>query len=493
MSGFIIETGNPANPGEGLIDVGAARVSLNDRAGNAIVMPDFTTLTNAQMQGMPITGIDWRASRNIRALSDGALSTGQTIIWSDPIDGAAVNSNKWSNVAVTHTITQTSGVTLYNAVASAAITTGAAQISIQKFSIPQRGRLVWRRRYSLDAHQSGHVFESGFGAPVSATTAAVAGDGAFMRKDAAGSWRGVVLVGGVEFVSTAAAIADAAFVAAIGAASKYFTVEVELANDEVVFRILSYTGTVVLNDEVRAMGDGASTFSGWQSSKLSVFDREYNSTALGAAVQLRAGACSVSAIDQGLSVSPGMLAMLQGNAGYQLPISSFGLTANYTKDTAPVLRTLVGTAAGETLLGGKILVAAAVGAETDLIMFGFQNSTNYTLLIERVVIGPPIVQGAAVATAQTTIEYALGFNNTAVSLATAGTRYVALPGEHTAAIAAAVGAVFSGGNIEFAASSDGAYPVYPGRFFHIIQRQTSGAATASCAYRYNVLVIGRWI
>lgn len=484
MAGFIIETGNLANPGEALVDVGAQRVSLADRLGNALAIVDATN--PPVQQGVPISGHDWLTSRVLRILPDGGLSTGQVCVWDDPVTGAALDVNKWNNSGVTHTITQTAGVMLFNASLTTAINTGAQQTTVQKFSVPARGRAIWRRRVSLDAHQTGHVFETGFGLPATSITPSP-GDGALIRKTAAGQWEGRVAAGSVEFGVNL--ITNSALIALITTATNYITTEVELATDAATFRMLRHDGAMIAEKTLSCGGDG--TLTSFQVSRFSTFDREWNQAAVSTAVQVRLGASSVSYADQGIAISPGMLAMMQNRAAIQQPFGSFASIINYTKDTAPTLRTLAGTAAGETTLGGKILVAAAVGAETDLIMFGFQNTSNHKMMIEGVDIPPPLIQGAAIATAQTTIEYAIGFNNSTLSLATAGTRYVALAGVHTAAIAAPIGAVFAGPMVSF--NQQDGYPVEPGRFFHIIQRQTSGAATASGAYRYGgVTVRGRF-
>lgn len=484
MSGFVTETGNPANPGEQLVDVGAGRVSLSDRLGNSLIVTDAT---NPDLQqGLPMMGTNWLTARLVRVLPGGGLSTGQVCVWDDPVIGTAVDVNKWTNSVATHTITQTAGVMVFNASNTLTITTGAQQTTVQKFAVPASGRAIWRRRASLDAHQSGHIFETGFGNPATSTTPSP-GDGAFIRKTAAGQWQGVVASGSVEFPVNL--IADSALVAAIIVATNYITFEVELAADVATFRMLEHDGSVLAEKSLSCGGNG--TLPSFQVSRFSAFDREWNQTALGTAVRVRLGASSVNYADQGLAVSPGMLAMLQNRAGLNQPFGAFASIVNYTKDTAPVVRTLSGTAAGEATLGGKISVAAAVGAETDLIMFGFQNTSNHKLMIEGVDIPPPMIKGAAIATAATEIEYGLGFNNTAVSLVTVGTRYLSLAGSHLAAIAAPIGAAFTGPTVSF--NCNEGYPVEPGRFFHIIQRQVSGAATASCAYRYNVMVRGRFV
>lgn len=116
------------------------------------------------------------------------------------------------------------------------------------------------------------------------------------------------------------------------------------------------------------------------------------------------------------------LAEAMARAGRGLSAGSDGAQlANWANSTAPTSATLSNTAAGYTTLGGLWQAAALAGAATDYALFAYAVPAGKRLFVTGVHISPTIVTGAANATTATILQWGLGFNSTAVSLATAST------------------------------------------------------------------------
>lgn len=162
------------------------------------------------------------------------------------------------------------------------------------------------------------------------------------------------------------------------------------------------------------------------------------------------------------------------------------------------------TAANATGLGGTGAVNAAAGGATDYIATSYQNPASTINIVGRnlYITGvriSTINTGAAVATTPTTLQWALGFGHTAVSMQTAETgsfvtattktpRRVLL-GFQSAPVAAAIGAVYSP-DIYMAFNSP--IVVRPGEFINTFFKQIIGTATASQTITYIVTFDGYW-
>ena len=163
---------------------------------------------------------------------------------------------------------------------------------------------------------------------------------------------------------------------------------------------------------------------------------------------------------------------------YRDPTSLEGVqTANFANSAAPASASLSNTTAGYTTLGGKWQFAAVGGAATDYALFAYQVPANQRLWVNGVSIST-VNTGAAVATTATVLEWGLGLNSTAVSLATTdsspvfGPRRIAL-GMQSFAIGAAIGATA----LDTVRYWENALRVDPGRYFHAILKMPVGTAT----------------
>lgn len=166
-----------------------------------------------------------------------------------------------------------------------------------------------------------------------------------------------------------------------------------------------------------------------------------------------------------------------------------GGTANYANSAAPASATLSNTAAGYTTLGGQFQFAAIAGAETDYALFAYQVPaatiavTGRNLVIRGIWIDT-VNTGAAVATTSTLLQWSIGVDSTAVSLATAdgaATRARAIQplGFQTFPIGAAIGAQATRIDVNL----DAPLVVEPGTYIHVILKMPVSTATASQVVR----------
>lgn len=194
----------------------------------------------------------------------------------------------------------------------------------------------------------------------------------------------------------------------------------------------------------------------------------------------------VMSLDWNLSPTMSQLAAsLNLSAGRQ-PFTG-AQNENHTNSAAPASATLSNTAAGYTTLGGKFQFVAVAGAETDYALFGFTVPAGSRFLCEGIKIDT-LNTGAAVATSATILEWAMGFNSSAVSLATANIVRRQI-GIQSFPIGAAIGAQAGTIDMEF----DTPEVVESGRFLHVILKMPIGTATASQIIRGQVHIKGRFI
>lgn len=181
-------------------------------------------------------------------------------------------------------------------------------------------------------------------------------------------------------------------------------------------------------------------------------------------------------------------AMARAGRGLSALPSTGAQLANWANSTAPTSATLSNTAAGYETLGGLWQAAALAGAATDYALFAYQVPTGMNLYITAVHISPTIVTGAANATTATIMQWGLGLNSTAVSLATASTGpdRVALGFQSCLASLAIGGQVGPAIEVNFPTP----HVVTGGKFLHVILTIPVCTATSSEVLRGAVGING---
>lgn len=423
--------------------------------------------------------------RQLYTTENGALNVStDDLLFFEQVDGAAINTNVWQSSASTMTIAQASGFITLN---SGASTTGSAYAILQSIrSVPLYGHLPVRLSMNLKVPilpQSNQTMEIGFG---TMTTTAAPTDGVFFRWTPQAELRAVINNAGNETTI----VLDGVYTSPNGEsitlppiANSCYLYDIVIVEDLVQFMV---DDVIVAEIEVPA-GSAYPTNAG----RLPIAFRTLNSaSAPSAAPQISLG--QVVVVQQGVNQFRPWLEVLaaMGRGSYQSPVTTFAQTANHANSASPSSASLSNTAAGYTTLGGRYQFAAPNGAATDFALFGYQVPAGYQLFITGIKVSA-INTGAAVAVTATILDWSIGVNASAVSLATAdgaGTwapRRIPLGMQGFLAVAA-IGTQAQ----DIAQQFQVPLVVDGGRFFHVIVQVPVGTATASQVIRGDVLVNG---
>jgi hypothetical protein len=463
----------------------AARGTPYDTSGNALAVLNRAAVTETA-GGVLNSGKDYKLARTLRASATGTLRTAdETLFLYDSFEGTARNSTTWIETVATMTSAQTLATGLrLNTTASVTTAQGCLETSHRQFPIISRSSLVFRARLRVQGLTN--CFEEfGFGAPTDSTTAVI-NNGAFFRRDGAGSLQGILSFNGTE---------GAGPTMTAPATTQYAWYEIFLEDDRATFQIIDVNGVLISSSVLeRGSTGGSGTGVATQARLFAVthlpcFFRTYNSGAAGTAPQIDVTECSVISAD--LFVQRDYKTAQSGNSLNSLTSpTAYTQLANWTNNAAPTTRTLSNTAAAETTLGGLLRVNSIAGGNNDLIMFGWQNPSPYTFYVTGIKIPVPLNEVVAVATTATMFAYFASFNLSAVSLATGGTYpgfRVGLGEIHTAAVGLAANALFSGNTVVWTPQTPMA--VMPGRFFHICCREFVGTITATETYFWGGIAV----
>jgi len=456
----------------------AAHTTIYNPDGTVLAIKDKTSMgiVPGTTYGMPLIGADNETPRLSRAMTDGSLITGgeRVLALHDACEGAAVNTNKWIQTLTTMTITQAaaSGI-LLNASAIGTTTTGAMQTSHRFFERPSRSGILAQARVRSTAHFTNNLFEVGFGSPATATSASIV-DGAIWRKDGTGQYVPVIGINGSETLGTP--IPNATYDAAIGV-TQYGLFEVEVDPARCIFRIYTITGSL-FNEQVIDFDPTTPSFA---VTRLQAMFRTYNSNTVATPVQHFVDEIGVFWQDLTYGKQWAEIKVSQSDHVVSSPTTAFAQLATYANNAAPGTTTPSNTAAASATLMGLAAwnnagTSFAASDTLDLIIFGLQIPSPYSLVIKRVRIDN-ISLGAASGAAVYSIQWFLAVNGSALSLATAGT-YPPMKkalGFTTLANAAAIGSRFD-------TAIDVSFPagvcVFPGRFC-VIGARVIGASIAT--------------
>ena len=177
-------------------------------------------------------------------------------------------------------------------------------------------------------------------------------------------------------------------------------------------------------------------------------------------------------------------------AAYKAPGPFGAQNANHANSASPSSATLSNTAAGYTTLGGKYQFAAVGGAATDYALFAYQVPAGYRLIINGVVISV-VNTGAANATTATILDWSLGINSTAVSLATSDAAPVYGPrrlplGVQAFLVTAGIGTT----SPDIYRTFETGLVCQPSAYVHVILQIPVGTATGSQVIRGDVMIDG---
>lgn len=401
---------------------------------------------------------------------NGSLSVSQdNLIFSEQVDGSAVNTNKWTSATSVLAIAQASGFITLNS--ANATTANGYGILTSILNLPFYGDLPTEITFSAKIGaqpQANATIELGVGY---AATNATPTDGAFFRWSPAGAFQAVVNNGGVE--TTAAIVGPPAN-------GIKTTFAIVTAENHVQFSVNDTLVADIPNPPGISYPFGA----GHQP----IFARVIT----GGVAPLQAPSIAIGQVTAvQLSINQyrtwqDVLADL-GLGAYQSPVT-FAQTTNRANSSAPASLALSNTVPSLATLGGEWQVAALAAANTDYALFGFQVPAPFRMKVYGVRIWSGVL-GAAVLT-PTVLDWTLGINGSAASLATADSpptswapRRIPL-GAQLFTAAAAIGAV----SPDIVQSFRAPMIIDAGRYLHVILRIPNGAGTAALLYRGGVFI-----
>lgn len=451
---------------------GAGRVLLYDSAGNPLAQPNGT-LVSAR-QGLPMAGFDDDILRMLRVGRMGgmALNRVNMPLFQDLVDGAAVNTQQWTQTLTTMTATQANRVVTLNANNTVTLTTVASHSSLGWFSKPREGVLRMSARMRLDWQAAGATLQFGF-AQVSGTTEQ-ANQGIFARVTTAGNVEIVITHNNADVATKATGVSVGVGVGQVNP-SRWYDVDLFVMDDAVRLVMQASDGDTATAPTVDStLGFALAQTAEATIRSLPLTFRVLNVTAPATASRLFYSGIVVMLQDieetrpfQHALARVGRSSLLNPGTGVQL--------ANYANSAAPTSATLSNTAAGYTTLGGQWQFAAVAGAETDYALFGFAVPTGYTLHVTGVRIDTTVT-GAAVATTVTLLQWFLGRAN-AVTLASASFRKTL--GMQSLPVGAAIGSLAA----PVVWQADTPFVVDSGQTFHLGLKMPVGTATASSVIR----------
>jgi hypothetical protein len=469
----------------------AAYIENRDATGNAIAKTQREAILSTQ-GALLMSGKNDGIAVMQRVDRKGNILSGNYIPeLQENFEGATVNVQKWTPASTTFVPTQATlaGYTLNstNLTTVSAVSILQSQrlfVKLPRVPLQYKNRL----RHSMVA---GAIADFGFGVP--ATTTLIVPNGTCFRMTNSGQVQGVMTINSVEIaianvISTVASNGNT-----IGGnlnmsnayyTSNYFVYDIIIDDDNAVFTVQdTLTGEIIGKLDLPVPN---SQIKMWGATALPVYHRMYNNTAPASFPTYTVTELQVLSLDWRLTPDMSQVAASLGLSAGRQPFTG-AQNENHVNSTAPTSATLSNTAAGYTTLGGRFQFAAVAGAVTDYALFGFQVPAGSRFICEGIHI-ELYNTVVAVATTATIFEWAMGFNSSAVSLATANIirRQV---GCQNFQVAAAVGACAAPLEVNFATPE----VVESGRFLHVILNMPVGTATATEIFRGTVLIKGRFI
>ena len=462
----------------------AGRTSLYGKDGNRISKKQRDFIPDAQ-EFLLVAGKNDSFSTGIRVDRKGNVLTGNYIPeLMENFEGAVVNVQKWTQTSTTFVPVQsTAGGYVFNS--SVLTTINAVHILQSQRVFYKFPRVPIQVKTRLRANiPTNSTFDMGLGFPTGTTL--IVPNGVAIRS-VNGLWSAVITSNGAELISVN--INDyATGLTQLNTANtnnEFYVVDYIVDDDNMLVTIQNtQTGVMVGYAQVPVPFSALKMFA---ATALPQYLRLYNAaTAPATAPNVTMGETQVLSLDMNINMDASQIAGNLGMTAGRNPFTGAQLE-NHVNSTAPTSVALSNTAAGYTTLGGKFQFVATVGAATDFVLFGFQVPPGSKFLCE----GIRIVSyntGAAVGTTATLLEWAMGFNASAVSLATANIirRQV---GVQSFAIGAAIGATSTDLDTVFTTPEI----TESGRFVSVILNSPIGTATAAQIIRGQIRIKGRFI
>jgi hypothetical protein len=394
---------------------GSLFTRLKDSFGNKLSLGHREKIADNQ-EAMLIAGKNDDLATIIRTDRKGNLLSGNYVPeLIDAFEGATMNVQRWTSTSTTFVPAQ-STVGGYNFNNTNLLTANAVSIlqSQRLFykypRVPLQAKLRVRANISTNSNA-----DFGWGIPT--TTTMLVPNGCCVRI-INGLWYAALTFNNVESGTPTQLIRkdNGQQFSTNNTDAEFYVVDLIVDDDNLVVTVQdTLTGSLIASADVPVP---ISSLAMWGATSLPFYSRVWNSSvAPSVAPILTLGYLQILSTDWGLNPDMSQVASSLGLSSGRNPYSGVQLE-NHTNSTAPTSATLSNTAAGYTTLGGRFQFAAVAGAATDFALFGFQVPVGSRFICEGTHI-ETYNTGAAVATTATVLEWSMGFNSSAVSLATA--------------------------------------------------------------------------
>ena len=462
----------------------AARTSIYDITGNRISKKHMEAVPVTQ-EALLMAGKNDDIATFIRTDRRGNIITGNYIPeLLENFEGATVNVQKWTQTTTTFVPGQTTAGG-YVGNTSSLVTANAVHIlqSQRLFYKYPRVPLQFKTRIRANIFPNS-VADLGFGVPTSTTLATPNG---VSVRIVGGLWTIALTYNNVELIAANINDFDTGLtqLSTANTNAEFYVVDLLVDDDNAVVTVQNtQTGELVGYADIAVPFSALKMFG---ATALPVYHRVYNTaTPPSTAPNLTITEMQVMSSDWFMNPDAGQMAGNLGLSSGRNPFTGAQLE-NHTNSSAPSSASLSNTAAGYTTLGGRFQFAAVAGAVTDYALFGFTVPAGSKFLCEGIHI-ELYNTVVAVATTPTIFEWSMGFNSSAVSLATANIirRQV---GCQNFQVGAGVGACATPIDCNFITPE----VVESGRFLHVILNMPVGTATATEIFRGTIMIKGRFI
>jgi hypothetical protein len=422
--------------------------------------------------------------------SDYRLRVGlDTLLFNDTFPATTQNTSLWSYTFNTLTAAQPgTGTVNFSAVQGTTNAHGAFMRTFQYFGLVKTAPLA----LEFDSGQftaalvTNEVFLIGFGLPTGATTPPT--DGCWLQITSGGAvgvanYNGSAVQTGVMLPFGSLTVGDLShWIIVCGKEEVQFWYEQEIV------------GTLAIP---------AANAQPFQSTSLPVFVMKYNTGNVSNTNTMRVADIAVTIQDLQTTKPWAHQMAIAGQSGYiGQDGQTQGKTSIWTNNTAPTAVALTNTAAAFVGLGGIAAVLPTLAANSDGIVFSFQNPAGTVNIPGRnLIITGAKMQGAVsviFAGGPVIYAYALAFGHTAVSLATAETASFATGTTHAPRIVPigieafpATAAVGTEGSGTATVSFQSPIVVRPGEFVQLIARN-AGVVTTTGAITLVGMIDSYW-
>lgn len=397
-------------------------------------------------------------------------------------EGATVNVQKWIPTNTNFVSAQsTIGGYVFN---NTNLTTASSSAILQSqrfvYKYPRIPiQFKQRARVSIGTNS---VFDMGWGQPVGTTL--IVSNGCSVRC-VGGLWSAAISYNGVQTaVGNIVGIDGVTQLATSPTDPDFYVIDMIIDDDNLVVTVQDTQSGIMVGKA--SIPVPLTAIKAWGATALPLYTRLFTNGIAVPAPQVVVSELQELITDINTSMDASQVA---GNLGLTILRNPFTGAPNTTRvnSTVPATATLSNTVASYTQPDIGYLFAAVAGAETDYLIIAYQVPAGSKFLCEGIVIDSTVLV-AAVATTPTLMEWAIGFNSSAASLATASSVRKQL-GQQSFIVGAAAGTKAERLSVDFITPE----VTESGRFVQVALRMPVATATATQTYRGIISLKGRFI